>query len=272
MRSGGRRFPLTLDRVAPKGPAVRADPLLRPQRPVHEAAADARRLRQPHGRGLDSEAVRARMVQRLREQGVEDERVLGAMGAVPRDAFVDAALAAQAYEDTSLPIGWEQTISKPAVVARMLALLAGAPGARARPVRAPLGRALEIGTGCGYQAALLCALAAGVTSVERLGPLLDKARANLSAIGLIGIRLVHGDGRRGYPPNAPYDSIVAAAGGDAIPESWIEQLAVGGRLVAPLHDEALDGQVLVVIDKTENGLQRRMHDAVHFVPLKSGHL
>jgi protein-L-isoaspartate(D-aspartate) O-methyltransferase len=212
------------------------------------------------------------MVERLRAQGIEDERVLGAMESVPRDAFVDAALAAQAYEDTSLPIGWEQTISKPIVVARMLSLLAQAPGAARRPVRAPLGRALEIGTGCGYQAALMRSLATGVTSIERLGPLLERARANLCALGLNDIRLVHRDGRLGHAPNAPYDSIVAAAGGDELPQAWIEQLAVGGRLVAPLHDPVADGQTLVVIDKTDGGLQRSVRDAVHFVPLKSGHL
>ncbi len=246
--------------------------LERPQRPLREAHTDARQRNTPVGQGLDSAAVRSRMVQRLRQQGVETELVLRAMQAVPRDRFVDTALAAQAYEDTSLPIGWEQTISKPVVVARMLSLLAQAPGARHRPLRAPLGRALEIGTGCGYQAAVMAALSTRLTSVERLGPLLEKARQTLSGLGLGDVWLVHGDGRLGYLPNAPYDSIVSAAGGDELPQAWIDQLAEGGRLVAPLLDEAAEGQRVVVIDKTKDGLRRSVHDAVHFVPLKSGHV
>ncbi|MBL8328571.1 MAG: protein-L-isoaspartate(D-aspartate) O-methyltransferase [Rubrivivax sp.] len=212
------------------------------------------------------------MVERLRLQGVDSERVLRAMGSVPRHRFVDSALVAQAYEESSLPIGWEQTISKPVVVARMLSLLAEAPGARGRPIRAPLGRALEIGTGCGYQAAVMRLLCTRLTSIERLGPLLDKARATLHELGVNDIRLLHADGRLGHAPNAPYDSIIAAAGGDALPKPWLDQLAVGGRLVAPLHDEAAEGQMLVVIDRTAEGLVRSVHDAVHFVPLKSGHV
>ncbi len=275
MTRPARRFPLSLDRVAPSAaPAVKPAraPLERPQRPVREAAHDAARASRPVGQGLDSATVRARMVERLRAQGVESPPVLGAMGAVPRDRFVDTALVAQAYEDTSLPIGWEQTISKPIVVARMLALLVAAPGVRQRPIRTPLGRALEIGTGCGYQAAVMAQLASRVTSIERIGPLLDKARAHLAALGGIDIRLVHGDGRLGHAPNAPYDSIVAAAGGESLPQAWLEQLAVGGRLVAPMHDDDADGQVLVVVDRTADGFARSVHDAVHFVPLKSGRL
>ena len=211
------------------------------------------------------------MVDRLRAQGVEDERVLRAMGSVPRHVFVDPALAAQAYEDTSLPIGWEQTISKPVVVARMMALLVQAPAARQRTVRAPLGRALEIGTGSGYQAAVMRLLATHVTSVERLGTLHQKATGHLAGLGTQGVRLVHGDGRQGFAAHAPYDSIVAAAGGDDVPQAWLDQLAVGGRIVAPLHDAAANGQMLVVIDRTEQGLQRSVRDAVHFVPLNWGY-
>lgn len=274
MNRPARRFPLSLDRVtaAAAAPSSAARPVVRPQRPVREAAHDAARTTRPVGQGLDSEAVRARMLDRLRAEGVDAPTVLAAMGRVPRDRFVDTAFVAQAYEDTSLPIGWEQTISKPIVVARMLALLTAGPGVRHRPIRTPLGRALEIGTGCGYQAAVLAQLASRVTSIERIGPLLDKARLNLAAVGCTDIRLVHGDGRLGHAPNAPYDSIVAAAGGESVPEAWLEQLAPGGRLVAPMHDEDADGQVLVVIDRTPDGLVRSLHDAVHFVPLKSGRL
>jgi protein-L-isoaspartate(D-aspartate) O-methyltransferase len=242
--------------------------LLRPQRPLQEAAQAARRQLAPAGVGLDSEAVRTRMVMRLAAEGVRCEPVLAAMGAVPRHLFVDSALMAQAYEDTSLPIGLGQTISKPAVVARMLALLVERPGVATG--RAPLGRVLEIGTGCGYQAAVLAQLARSVFSIERLKPLQERARANLDAAGVPGVRLVWGDGRLGHSPNAPYDTIVSAAGGEELPAAWVEQLALGGRLVAPLHSPADGGQVLVVIDRSASGLHRSVHDAVHFVPLKSG--
>jgi len=151
---------------------------------------------------------------------------------VPRHLFVDPALATQAYEDTSLPIGHGQTISKPSVVARMLELLFGAERARAA---GDLGAVLEIGTGCGYQAALLSLLGKRVVSVERLKPLHDKARELLAPLRNSRLRLVFDDGMRGHPPGAPYDSIIAAAGGDEIPPAWLDQLAVGGRLVSPVQ-------------------------------------
>jgi len=262
------RFPLGLDRILPLARRVGADPL-RPQRPVHDAVADASPRAAPAGLGLDSDAVRARMVERVRAEGVACAPVLAALGRVPRHLFVDSALATQAYEDTSLPIGWEQTISKPSVVARMLALLFEGAAARARGGDS-LGRVLEVGTGCGYQAALLALLSTRVVSVERLRPLFDKAQAHLAAVGVPHVRLVHGDGRLGHAPNAPYDAIISAAGGDDLPPAWLEQLAVGGRLVAPMHDASMGGQVLVVIDRGADGYRRAMHDAVHFVPLKSG--
>jgi protein-L-isoaspartate(D-aspartate) O-methyltransferase len=207
------------------------------------------------------------MVARLRADGVRNERVLDAFARVPRHLFVDSALVTQAYEDTSLPIGHGQTISKPSVVARMLELLAGGAGARAT---GSFGRTLEIGTGCGYQAALLCELARSVVSVERVRALHDKARELIAPLRRDNLRLVFGDGRRGHPPNAPYDSIVAAAGGDDVPATWLEQLAVGGRLVAPIEEPARRGQCLVVIDRTEHDFRREVHEAVNFVPLKSG--
>lgn len=222
------------------------------------------------GLGLDSDAVRARMVERLRADGVVCEPVLAAFATVPRHRFVDTALVAQAYEDTSLPIGLGQTISKPSVVARMLALLFEAREHSQASRTGRLGRVLEIGTGCGYQAALLARLASLVISVERLRPLHDKARDNLAATERSNVRLVYGDGRHGHPPNAPYDAIVCAAAGDEVPPDWLEQLAVGGRLVAPMRDPQGSGQVLVVVDRDADGWRRRHHEALRFVPLISG--
>ncbi len=219
----------------------------------------------PSGVGLDSKAVRARMVHKLAAQGIADVQVLAAMGQVERHRFVDTALVNQAYEDTSLPIGLGQTISKPNVVARMLALLREGV---ASP-QAKLGRVLEIGTGCGYQAAVLAQLASEVYSIERLRGLHDKARENLRVFRLANVHLLFGDGMAGYAKGAPYAAIIAAAGGEAIPAAWVEQLAVGGRLVAPMH-VAGGAQALVVLDKTPQGVTQTVLEAVHFVPLKSG--
>ncbi len=255
------RFPLSLERMTSatpvKAPAARAT-----KTPVGSAAAPA-----PSGLGLDSHGVRARMVARLRAAGARHDGVLAAMAQVPRHVFVDTALAAQAYEDTSLPIGHGQTISKPSVVARMLELLFAGANARAA---GSLGRVLEIGTGCGYQAALLGVLARQVYTIERLKPLHDRARENLAALREHRIRLVYGDGRHGHPPNAPYDSIIAAAGGGELPPAWLEQLAPGGRLVAPMLDAASGTQQLTVVDREERGYVWTRHESVLFVPLKSG--
>ncbi|MEO8279082.1 MAG: protein-L-isoaspartate(D-aspartate) O-methyltransferase [Ideonella sp.] len=241
---------------------------MRPQALLQHAAALAERPSQPSGAGLDSAHVRLRMVERLRQGGLRDQKVCAALAAVPRHLFVDSAFVPQAYEDTSLPIGHGQTISKPSVVARMIEMLLA--GSNAQQC-AGLGKVLEIGTGCGYQAALLADLARQVYSVERLQALHDKARANLESLRgwRERIRLVFGDGMLGHPPNAPYDSIIAAAGGDALPTAWLEQLAVGGRLVAPLRDEH-GRQSLVVVDRDDRGYRRSIHEEVHFVPLKSG--
>jgi protein-L-isoaspartate(D-aspartate) O-methyltransferase len=214
---------------------------------------------------LDSQAVRARMVQRLAAQGISDPRVLGAMGTVHRHRFVDSALVNQAYEDTSLPIGLGQTISKPSVVARMIELLL----VGSRPAPAALGRVLEIGTGCGYQAAVLSLVAAEVYSIERLRGLHEKARENLRTFRLPNVHLLLGDGTAGFPKGAPYAAIIAAAGGGAIPQAWIDQLAEGGRIVAPLAMQA-GQQSLVVIEKTLGEVKQSVLEAVHFVPLKSG--
>jgi len=245
-------------------------PMLRPQRPVSEAARDQRQMHSPSGLGLDSAGVRRRMVERLQQGGVQDPRVLAAMNTVERHAFVDTALVGQAYEDTSLPIGLGQTISKPSSVARMIELLCQRPGV-APDAPVPLGRALEIGTGCGYQAAVLARLASQVVSIERLKPLHEKARHNLRALHVPNLRLVYGDGMLGHGPNAPYDCIIAAAGGQSLPQAWLDQLAPGGRLVAPIEDTRSGGQSLLIVDRLASGaLVHSTQEAVHFVPLKSG--
>jgi protein-L-isoaspartate(D-aspartate) O-methyltransferase len=252
--------------VAIKSGAARAykqdDPALKrtskaPQKQPQGAAAGL-----ATGLGLDSQTVRARMVQKLAAQGVLDSRVLAAMGHVERHRFVDSALVNQAYEDTSLPIGLGQTISKPNVVARMLELLV-------KDRDGKLGRVLEIGTGCGYQAALLAQLATEVYSIERLRGLHDKARDNLRPLRVGNLHLLFGDGMVGYARGAPYAAIIAAAGGEAVPPAWTDQLAIGGRLVAPVQG-ASGAQALVVIDKSARGITQTLLEAVHFVPLKSG--
>ena len=216
----------------------------------------------PAGLGMDSRANRLRMVHKLAAQGVSDPQVLAAMSRIERHRFVDTALANQGYEDTSLPIGLGQTISKPNVVARMLELLLqGRPG--------KTGRVLEIGTGCGYQAAVLGELATEVYSIERLRGLHEKARENLRLLRLPNVHLIFGDGMVGYAKGAPYAAIISAAGGEAIPTAWTDQLAMGGRLVAPLQG-ANGTQALVVVDKSAKGLRQTLLEPVNFVPLKSG--
>lgn len=211
----------------------------------------------------DFGAVRRDMVNRLVRSGIVDGTVLSAMGTIERHRFVDSALHAQAYQETSLPIGLGQTISKPAVVARMIELLRQ--GASGR-----LGRVLEIGTGCGYQAAVLSLLASEVYSVERLRGLHERARENLRTLRLPNVHLLFGDGMVGFAKGAPYAGIIAAAGGGDVPPAWTDQLAVGGRLVAPVAGLKGAGQAIVVIERSRNGLQQTLHEAVHFVPLKSG--
>lgn len=237
-----------------KGPAT--------ARPADMRQASSQALPVSSGLGLDSSVVRARMVGKLAEQGVQDAWVLQAMGRVERHRFVETALVGQAYEDTSLPIGLGQTISKPNVVARMIELLRqDAPG--------KLGRVLEIGTGCGYQAAVLSHVATEVYSIERLRALHEKAKKNLLPFRLPNVHLIFGDGMLGYSKGAPYAGIISAAGGDEVPSAWLDQLAVGARLVAPTLTDS-GQQALVVILKTATGFDRQVLEAVHFVPLKSG--
>ncbi|MGR3905437.1 protein-L-isoaspartate(D-aspartate) O-methyltransferase [Burkholderia sp. SR8] len=211
---------------------------------------------------LTSERVRERMVERLRANGVTDARVLDAMAAVPRHMFVDPGLATQAYEDSALPIGHQQTISKPSVVARMIELaMAGR----------TLERVLEIGTGCGYQAAVLSHVARDVYSIERIKPLYERAKLNLRPLRVPNIRLHYGDGRVGLPSAAPFDAIVIAAAGLDVPQALLEQLAIGGRLVAPVGGQSGQPQVLTLVERVAHAQWRESRlDRVFFVPLKSG--
>ena len=256
-------FPTRLDFSPAKPSASRAS--LQPVRAAPGTRAKAPLGAPPHGFGLDSSAIRRTMVQRLAGLGITNASVLAAMQTIERHRFVDSALVNQTYEETSLPIGLGQTISKPAVVARMLELLCQ--GAQAK-----LGRVLEIGTGCGYQAALLGLLAQEVYSMERVRGLHERARDNLRHLRMANLHLLFGDGMAGYPRGAPYAGVIAAAGGHEVPSAWTDQLAIGGRLVAPVSAGAgaAAQQALVVIDKTAQGLRRTVLEAVHFVPLKSG--
>lgn len=211
---------------------------------------------------LTSERVRERMVERLRANGVADAHVLAAMAAVPRHLFVDPGLATQAYEDSALPIGHHQTISKPSVVARMIELAAAG---------RPLERVLEIGTGCGYQAAVLSHLARDVYSIERIKPLYERAKLNLRPLRVPNIRLHYGDGRVGLPSAAPFDAIVIAAAGLDVPQALLEQLTIGGRLVAPVGAQSGQPQVLTLVERVAHAQWRESRlDRVFFVPLKSG--
>lgn len=212
--------------------------------------------------GLASERVRQRMADRLKEDGIRDPRVLDAMAAVPRHLFVDAALASRAYEDTALPIGNGQTISRPYSVARIAELAL-------EPMSAPKSaKVLEIGTGCGYAAAVYARVFGTVISVERLRPLHEVARRNLRPLRLPNVRLVFGDGWDGLSKEAPFDAIVAAAAGERVPKDWIEQLKPGGRIVAPLGSGA---QRLTLITKETSGrVVQRAVEAARFVRLRSG--
>ncbi|MEP6607227.1 MAG: protein-L-isoaspartate(D-aspartate) O-methyltransferase [Burkholderiaceae bacterium] len=212
--------------------------------------------------GLVSARVRDRMVERVRELGVQDARVLEAIRIVPRHVFVDEALASRAYEDTALPIGHGQTISQPYIVARTAELaLEGMADPR-------VARVLEIGTGCGYAAAVFAQLFGEVVSVERLRALHERARENLRPLRLANLRLIIGDGFQGVSAAAPYDCVIAAACGPDIPPAWDEQLKMGGRIVAPLG--TWNQQLTVAIKDSSGRLQRTLKEAVRFVPLRGG--
>jgi len=216
------------------------------------------------GIGMTSSRTRARMVERLREQGIRDEAVLAAMAAVPRHIFVEEALAIRAYEDSPLPIGAGQTISQPYVVARMTEL--------ARAGR-HLGRVLEVGTGCGYQTAVLARLADEVYTVERVAALVAKARRNLRALKLANVRIKHGDGSGDLGETLQCDAILITAATTQVPSALLRHLNIGGRMVLPFarHDDDLKAtQLLTVIENAPGGVREHRYDAVRFVPLLPG--
>jgi protein-L-isoaspartate(D-aspartate) O-methyltransferase len=209
-----------------------------------------------HGIGMTSQRTRERLIQRLRATGIRDERVLAAMASVPRHLFVDEALASRAYEDHSLPIGFGQTISRPYIVARMTEVLLAGP---------PLKRVLEVGTGSGYQTAVLACLVEAVDSVERIEALQQVARRRLRDMGHRNFRLNLSDGNWGWPERGPYDGILVAAAPDAIPMALCEQLAPGGRLVIPIGGN--QAQELVVVTRGPDGYLTEALGPVNFVPL-----
>ena len=210
------------------------------------------------GIGMTSERTRMRMIDALRREGIKDERVLGAMTEIPRHAFVEEGIASRAYEDTPLPIGHGQTISSPTIVALMTQLLLE---------KGPLGKVLEVGTGCGYQTAVLAKLVKEVYTLERLAPLMDKARRHLRDLRIYNVRFKHVDGHNGYAEGAPYDGILIAAAASHVPPALKSQLAVGGRMVIPV---GIEDQWLYVVDRTETGFTEQKREAVRFVPLVPG--
>lgn len=212
-----------------------------------------------NGVGMTSQRTRDRLVQRLRDQGIMDERILDVVTSTPRHAFIDEALAHRAYEDIALPIGFNQTISQPYIVARMTeVLLAGG----------PLNRVLEIGTGSGYQAAVLAQLVDRVYTVERISGLLEKAVSRFRLLGLRNIQYKHADGGLGWPERGPYDGIIITAAPRRIPDELIAQLTEGGRMVVPLGHG--DQQQLTMITNSADGVISEVLEAVKFVPLMGG--
>ena len=209
------------------------------------------------GIGMTSRRTRMRLVQRLREAGIESERVLEVIGQVPRHIFVDEALAHRAYEDTALPIGYGQTLSQPYIVARMTELL----------LRHEPGRVLELGTGSGYQTAVLAQLVREVYSVERIKPLQDKARERLRQLGLRNVMLKHADGGMGWPEQGPFDGILVTAAPNDVPAALLEQLADNGVLIAPVGESS---QVLVEVVRRGDRYERRELEPVMVVPLLGG--
>jgi len=218
-------------------------------------------VRSAAGIGMTSQRTRARMIERLREKGIRDERVLAAMAAMPRHLFVEEALASRAYEDSALPIGHGQTISQPYVVARMIEALI-----ENRPAK----KVLEVGTGCGYQAAVLAQVFEEVYSVERIKGLLERARGNLLGLRLANLRLAHGDGHAGLEKAAPFEAIIVAAAARSVPDALLRQLASGGRMILPLRAAHGGAQRLVLIERSGRGFAETELDAVRFVPMEAG--
>ena len=211
------------------------------------------------GIGMTSLRTRERLLTRLQAEGISDFEVLGAIRDVPRHMFVDEALSSRAYEDTALPIGAGQTISQPFIVARMTEVLRA--GRR-------LQRVLEIGTGCGYQSAVLAHVVGQVFSVERIDSLLFQARERFHALGINNIRARHGDGFKGWPEHAPFDGILLTAAPESIPRALLEQLAVDARLIAPVGQQG--AQRLICVQRTDTGFEESFLDDVSFVPMVRG--
>jgi protein-L-isoaspartate(D-aspartate) O-methyltransferase len=285
-----KRFPLTLDAVTDKATRSRATVAPRfnsTQTAVKNVAARApvlvkssppsvvntptekpianvvNTVKRDDNMTLVSEAIRKAMVKRVQQQGVQDPLVLAAMEAVPRHYFLEPGLASQAYIDASLPIGYHQTISQPYIVARMIEILR-------EQTTGKLNRVLEIGTGCGYQAAVLAHVAKDVYSIERIKPLHELARNNLRQLRIPNLRLHYGDGMLGFPQVAPFDGIILAAAGLEVPQALLDQMAVGGRLIAPIGEK---NQVLKLVLRT--GVfewKTETLETCHFVPLKAGTL
>jgi len=211
------------------------------------------------GRGMTSGRTRSRMVERLVKQGIRNEKVLAVMGSTPRHIFVDEALASRSYEDTALPIGHNQTISQPYIVAKMTELLLE---------NGPLSKVLEIGTGCGYQTAILAPLVGKVFSVERIAPLLKNAKNNLWDLKIKNVSYQHSDGGWGWPEKAPFDGILVAAAPSEIPETLLQQMAIGGVMLIPVGGRSQ--QQLYKVTRTENGYEKEILEPVSFVPFLSG--
>ncbi|RLQ22773.1 protein-L-isoaspartate(D-aspartate) O-methyltransferase [Seongchinamella sediminis] len=211
-----------------------------------------------NGIGMTSQRTRERLIQRLVDQGISNQAVLDVIRITPRHLFLDEAMAHRAYEDVALPIGFQQTLSQPYIVARMTELLlqGGTPG-----------RVLEIGTGSGYQTAILAQLVDEVYSVERIKPLQQKARQRMRQLKLRNVHMNHADGGMGWVERGPFDGILAAAAPERIPQGLLEQLAPGGRLVIPVGG---DTQYLHVVDRTHEGFETTVVEAVNFVPLRPG--
>ena len=211
-----------------------------------------------NGIGMTSQRTRGRLIERLRERGIKDEAVLAAMFEVPRHLFIDEALASRAYDDVSLPINYSQTISQPYIVARMIEVLRA---------NAPMGRILEIGTGCGYQAAVLAHLSQEVYTLERIKPLYERARKQLRDLKIRNVHVRYADGTAGLPESAPFDGIIMAAAAPALTLALREQLAVGGRMVLPVGTHE---QRLYLVERDQRGIRETQLEPVKFVPLLMG--
>ncbi|WP_175625644.1 MULTISPECIES: protein-L-isoaspartate(D-aspartate) O-methyltransferase [Oxalobacteraceae] len=285
MTDKSKRFPLSLSSLAEKTPrnGVRAEPqrkVVTPQTATLNASQHSKRVVTPtrpvevprktaaapvaaeRATPLVSESVRKAMTARVAKQGVKDSKVLAAMDAVPRHLFMEPALASQAYIDASLPIGYHQTISQPYIVARMIEVM------RNNRQGGVLNRVLEIGTGCGYQAAVLSLVAKEVYSIERIKGLHELAKANLRPMRVANIRLHYGDGMLGLPQAAPFDGIILAAAGLEVPQALLEQMTIGGRLVAPVGERHQVLQLIERVSKFE--WKSSTLEDCHFVPLRPG--